>query len=119
MASLSNIPQDVPISVKAGATFSFPAVFSISLTGQTVRLRVASQYGSDLLLQLDNGASGGIVLSTTTLANDTATVTFTDEQLGVEEAGIPVGEHVYDFEREAGGIVFPIMSGKFTVEGQV
>jgi hypothetical protein len=114
MSKLSNLPETVDICIKQGLTFSFAARFdSVDLSGQTVRLRIADEYGGTLLLELATGGSG-IVISTDVNPNDTATVTLTEAQ----SESLDVGQHVYDFERVEGSTPIPICSGSFEVVGQ-
>ena len=108
---LSNVPQRVDLRIKQGSAFSFTAVFPFALTGMTLRLRAKKTHASnDDLIELTSPASG-ITISTTTIADDTATVQFSEAQT----AALPCGCWVYDFERDG----TPIMSGGFEIVAEV
>lgn len=108
--TLSNIPERVDLRIKQGSAFSFVSKFEFSLTGAVLRLRAKKTLASnDDLIELLIGS--GITLSTQDLADDTATVQFSE----AETAALPCGCWVYDYERNG----TPIMSGGFEIVGEV
>lgn len=105
------------IVAEQGATFTFNGTVSTAgvawdLTGYNGRMQVrVSTTASTTLLSLSSN-NGDITLN----SSGEFTITVDAETM----AGVQAGRHVYDFEIEsAGGEVYRILEGKFTVKAEV